>query len=110
MLISRAVKAENTARIWLFTIPLPGAGDHFLDHSTPTGDGGGWVEYSSVSEPRKEEKEALKLEWKQPRLYARSCPLNTFSPYNHNTTNTPISQMGKLRSRETKQLVQGHAQ
>lgn len=108
MLISRAVKAENTARIWLFTVPLPGAGDHFLDHSTPTGDGGGWVEYSSVSEPREEEKEALKLEWKQPRLYARSCPLNTFSPYN--TTNTPISQTGKLRSRETKQLVQGHAQ
>lgn len=78
MLISRAVKAENTARIWLFTVPLPGGGDHFLDHSTLTGDEGGWVEYSSVSEPREEEKEALKkLEWKQPRLCARSCSLNT---------------------------------
>lgn len=41
MLISRAVKAENTARIWLFTVPLPGGGDHFLDHSTLTGDEGG---------------------------------------------------------------------
>lgn len=38
MLISRAVKAENTAGIWLFTVPLPGGGDHFLDHSTLTGD------------------------------------------------------------------------
>lgn len=53
-------------------------GDHFLDLSTLTGDEGGWVEYSSLSEPGEEEKEALKkLEWKQPRLYARSCSLNT---------------------------------
>lgn len=68
-------------------------------------------EYSSVSEPREEEKEALKkLEWKQPRLCARSCSLNTLVLTTNNTTNAPISQMGKLRSRETKQLIQGHAQ
>ena len=81
-MLSRAVKAENTARIWLFTVLLP-SGDHSLDHSTPTGGGGGSVECSSVSEPREEEKEGSKeVEQEQPRLYTRICSLNTFSSHN----------------------------
>lgn len=90
MCISRAVKAENTAGIWLFTVPLPGGGITSLitQHSLGMRVGD---EYSSVSEPREEEKEALKkLEWGKHSNSFHSCSLNTLVPYNHNTTNVPF--------------------